>query len=376
MKIAIDAHCIGKNLAGNNTYTINLVNNLLKLYPRHKWIIYISPAGKTLITNNNSNVKLITLKSKSPLRRYLFEMPKSLRKEKPDVLHIQYHGPFFHNCPTVLTVHDISYEIFPRYFTLPERLRLHFSVPYFIKKANSVITVSEYSRKDMIKKYKIEENKIKTVYNGIDHDFYTEKTSPEDTKLLTEAGIKKPFLLSVGSLQPRKNIEGILLALKKIYKSLPELRWIITGPEGWLSGGIHKTFKENPELHSIINFTGYVRPEMLRALYRNALAMIYAPFYEGFGLPVLEAMACGAPVITSNVTSLPEVAGNAALLVNPNNIGEIAESIKKVWLSEKLRREMSQKGMDRARNFSWQKAAEETFSILESAVKKTQKNKI
>ncbi|MDD5644401.1 MAG: glycosyltransferase family 1 protein [bacterium] len=376
MKIAIDAHCIGKNLAGNNTYTINLVNNLLKLYPRHKWIIYISPEGKPFITNNNPNVKLITLKSKSPLRRYLFEMPKSLRKEKPDVLHIQYHGPFFHNCPTVLTVHDISYEIFPRYFTLPERLRLHFSVPCFIKKANSVITVSEYSRKDMIKKYGLEENKIKTVYNGIDHDFYTEKTSPEDTKLLAEAGIKKPFLLSVGSLQPRKNIEGILLALKKIYKSLPELRWIIAGPEGWLSGGIHKTFKENPELHSIINFTGYVRPEMLRALYRNALAMIYVPFYEGFGLPVLEAMACGAPVITSNVTSLPEVAGNAAILVNPNNIGEIAESIKKVWLSEKLGREMSQKGMDRARNFSWQKAAEETFSILESAVKKTQKNKI
>ncbi len=367
MKIAIDAHCIGKNLAGNNTYTVNLVNNLLNLYPQHKWIIYISHEGKPFITGHNPNLKLITLKSKSPLQRYLFEMPKSLKEEQPDVLHIQYHGPFSNDCPTVLTVHDISYEIFPRYFTLQERLRLHFSVPYFIKKAKSVITVSESSRKDMIQKYGLEESKITAIHNGIDHDFYTEKASPEDTRLLAEAGIKKPFLLSVGSLQPRKNIEGILLAVKKIYKSLPELRWIITGPEGWLSGGIHKTFKENLELHSIINFTGHVRSETLRALYRNALAMIYVPFYEGFGLPVLEAMACGAPVITSNVTSLPEVAGDAAIPVNPNDTGEIAEAIKKVWLSEKLRVEMSKKGVERARNFSWQKAARETFSILENA---------
>ncbi|MBN2190238.1 MAG: glycosyltransferase family 4 protein [Candidatus Aureabacteria bacterium] len=377
MKIAIDAHCIGKNLAGNNTYTINLVNNLINLYPGHKWIIYVSPEGEPLITGNNPNAELIVLKSKSPLGRYLFEMPKSLKKEKPDVLHIQYHGPVFCGCPTVVTVHDISYEIFPGYFTFAERLRLHLSVPHFIRKAKSVITVSDFSRKDIIRKYKIKENKIKTVYNGIDHDFFNNEATAEDKNLLREAGIKKPFLLSVGSLQPRKNIEGILFALKKIYKSIPGLRWIITGPEGWLSAGIHKTFKESPELHSIINFTGYVQPKMLRALYRNALAMIYVPFYEGFGLPVLEAMACGAPVITSNVTSLPEIAGDAAILANPNDTNGISEAVKKVWLSNGLRLEMSKKGVERARDFSWQKAAEETFSILENAAAdKTQKNKI
>ncbi|MBN1354420.1 MAG: glycosyltransferase family 4 protein [Candidatus Omnitrophica bacterium] len=370
MKIAIDAHCIGKNLAGNGVYTFNLVKSLLDLYPGEEWFIYLSPEGRYVFDQRyGKNVRFRVLRAHSAWGRYLCELPRLLKVDSPDVLHAQYYGPVFMNCPFVVTVHDISYEIYGEYFTLGERMKLKVAVPYFARRSSKIVTVSEFSKNEIVKKYGFAEDKIATIQNGVNHDFFYPAETDEDAKLLKDIGAKKPFLLFVGSIQPRKNIEGLLSAMITARSFLPDIKLVVAGPEGWLTGGIKDMIKKQSDLSSIAVFTGYLNAEKLRALYRHCIALTYIPFYEGFGLPVLEAMACGAPVITSNVSSLPEVAGDAAIFADPKDINAISGAIRKIAFSTGLREDLKQKGVKRAGDFSWENTAKKMFSVFKETAR-------
>lgn len=370
MKIAIDAHAIGHNLAGNGVYTFNLVCSLIRCFPQHEWLLYISETGKEKLPEDilkSATIRL--LKSEKALFRYTFEIPLLIAKDKPDVFHFQYHGPFFCNCPMVNTVHDISYERLPEYFTLNDRVRMRLLCPYFMKRSSKILTVSNFSRKEIIERYHINEDKVITTYNGVDRSLFYHDTIGDDTEKLKLHGIQDPYLLFVGSLQPRKNIEGLLTALATgVIAKHPDLKMVIVGPQGWLAGGIDKICAQYPLLNDMVVFTGRVDDATLRLLYNNCAIVTYIPFYEGFGLPVLEAMSCGAPVITSNVTSLPEVGGDAVRYVDPRDISGIAGSICEMVSDLSLRKSMAEKGLKQAMNFSWDETARKTCLVFEELI--------
>ncbi|MFA6282469.1 MAG: glycosyltransferase family 1 protein, partial [Candidatus Omnitrophota bacterium] len=355
-------------LTGNETYAINLIKSLIAVYPNEDWLVYVSAEGVSQLKDiNKGKVILKELKSKNPIERYLFELPKLLNSDRPDVLHTQYHGPIPLVCPVALTVHDISYERYPQYFSFLDQLRLKIFVPFFIKQSAQVITISEFSKKEIVAKYNVDTKKVSVIYCGIDSDFFNFKEEDSDKNILDSLGVRQPYLLYVGALQPRKNVEGALKAALPLIKKNPLLKIIIVGPKAWKYSGIQKVIAQESDLKKAVMFTGFVEKIALRALYRNSLAFVYIPFYEGFGLPVIEAMACGSPVITSNVTSLPEVAGEAAILVDPQNLNEITTAMDRIVSSAALRDELRQKGFRRAKDFSWQKAAKETFAIYQKA---------
>ena len=370
MRIAIDAHAIGHNLAGNGIYTFNLICNLVRCFPLHDWFLYITDTGKEKLPEDVLKAsKVRILKSKTPIYRYAIEMPRLISKDKPDVFHFQYQGPLWCNCPMVNTVHDISYDRLPEYFTLDDRVRMKLLCPYFMKRSKKILTVSHFSRKEIIKRYGFDENKVLTAYNGVDRDLFFHDKSRDDTKKLKLLGIEDSYLLFVGSLQPRKNIEGVLIALATgVITKYPELKMVIAGPKGWLSGGIDKVIKKYPFLKRLAIFLGHVEDETLRILYNNCIAVTYVPFYEGFGLPVVEAMACGAPVIASNVTSLPEIGGDAVRYVDPYNIQGMADAICNVLSSQSVRHTMIEKGLKQAKKFSWKTTAKTTCRIFEELV--------
>jgi len=205
---------------------------------------------------------------------------------------------------------------------------------------------------------------------GLEKIVLVERTPDiEKNEKLLKYGIDSPYILFVGSLQPRKNIEGLLKAFATdVAAKDPELKMVIAGPDGWLSGGIEKVCREYPILKEKVIFTGHVNPKELRMLYRNSRAVTYIPFYEGFGLPVLEAMACGTPVVTSNVTSLPEVGGDAVRLVDPNNIDAIGDAICDVETNDALRDRMVKRGLKQAEKFTWGKTSKDTFRVFEEVV--------
>jgi len=377
MKVAVDAHAIGENLAGNGVYTYNLVCSLVRCFPQYEWFLYVSQVGADKLPYDILEIaSVVILQSRKALVRYAIEIPKLLLKHKPDIFHFQYHGPFFCNCQMVNMVHDISYDRLPEYFTFNDRLRMKLLCPYFMKRAKKILTVSHFSRNEIINRYGVDENKVVTTYNGVDRSLFYQVKSQEDCKQLNSLGIDNSYLLFVGSLQPRKNIEGLLTALATgVIEKYPDLKMVIVGPQGWLDGGIKKIYSQYPRLNDMVVFTGRVDDDTLRQLYNNCIAVTYIPFYEGFGLPVLEAMACGAPVITSNVTSLPEVGGDAVYYVDPHNQKEIAETICQVVSSESsVRQSMIEKGLRQAMNFSWDETARKTCLVFEGLIDQHGKN--
>lgn len=292
-------------------------------------------------------------------------------RPRPDVFFTPTHyAPRFSPVPTVVSIMDVSYIHYPELFKQKDLYQLKNWTAYSVKNAAKILTISEASKRDIIKFYQVPESKVVVTYLGIKPIAMTETV---DIKSLTaKFGISKDYILFVGTLQPRKNIvrliEAYSLALNyaeqnaEQRRKLPEL--VIVGKRGWL----YEEILEAPKKYGVENhvkFLEFVNDEELHALYKNALFFVLPSLYEGFGLPVLEAMSLGCPVITSNVSSLPEAGGNAALYIDPMNVDDIAHAMKKLLADKKLRETMKEKGFAQAKKFSWEKTAKKTLEILE-----------
>ena len=244
-------------------------------------------------------------------------------------------------------------------------------IPSSLKKADKIIAISENTKTDITSLIPILSQKIAVIPLAADELFTTATSTAtkDDYDILKKYNIQKPYLLFVGMLEPRKNIEGILCAFEEVKKekktSLINLTLIIAGKKGWMYDYIYQYVKEHG-LEKKVIFTGYVPDNDLPALYRNALCFLYPSFYEGFGIPVIEAMACGCPVITSNNSSLKEIAADAALLVNPHDVSSIKNAIEQLSTNIHKRKELSLKGKKLAKKFNWQKMAEETKALYNS----------
>lgn len=297
-------------------------------------------------------------------RRYLklrenWTLLQALRTVK-GLLHLpnQHFGrfAFFLQTPFVITVHDVArFRFRLTKETLSERIGLWLD-KRGIKGANLIIAVSQFTKRDLIELLKVPPDKVAVVYNGINHRvFYPREKRP----------LSPPYLIYAGSERPRKNLGRLLEAFAKLKREFPELKLVKVGEAGRDPRFRQATLAKIKELglEGEVIFMGHLRDGKLAEYYSGALCMVYPSLYEGFGFPPLEAMACGCPVAASRTTSIPEVVGDAGLLFDPRNVEEMAETIKRIITDEELRKKLIEKGLERSKRFTWQRAAERTWQL-------------
>lgn len=287
---------------------------------------------------------------------------------KPDVfLAPAHYAPRFCPCPTVVTIHDLSYFYHPQEFLKKDLHKLTNWTSYSLRHAAKIIAVSKNTKKDIVKFYDIHTDKINVIYNG-----YIEKKKNEHEHNAIRAAniesiIKTRYFLYVGTIQPRKNIEKLIGAFDTFAKKAPDYKLIIAGKKGWLFEKIYARAERMVKAEKVI-FAGYLLESDLSMLYEHAHAFVLPSLYEGFGIPILEAMSAGCPVLCSNTSSLPEVGGDACLYFNPHDTMDIVNKMTQIVEDKTLRDDLVIKGKERVKLFSWKKCGEETLRVLQSTI--------
>ncbi|HLC94180.1 MAG TPA: glycosyltransferase family 1 protein [Patescibacteria group bacterium] len=270
-----------------------------------------------------------------------------------------HYAPRFCPIPTVVTIHDVSYLYYPQEFLKKDLYQLKNWTAYSVKKAKKIIAVSETTKKDIMKFYHIPDEKIKVIHNGYQSIINSKKPTAKS---------QQPYILYVGTIQPRKNLITLINAFNSFLKEKPDYRLIIAGKKGWLYEEIFNHVRASHLEHKVI-FTGYVSDEEKEVLYTNASLFVLPSLYEGFGIPLLEAMSLGCPVVSSKSSSLPEIGGNACLYFDPHDPQELAEKMLEIVTNTALAQELVKKGKERVQLFSWEKCAQETLEALKNTVK-------
>lgn len=362
MRIGIDARLVYYRQAGIGQYILRLVEALARIDQENEFVLLQSRKHKQAIIDQ-PNFKKASLWTPSHHRLEQWTLPLELYRLGLDVLHSpDFIPPFRRNCKSVITVHDLAFLFYPNILT-KESARYYGQIDQAVRNTDHIIAVSKSTRRDIIHRLGVPENKVTVIYEAA-HPIYRPLN---DERLLRQVREKyrlpDAFILFVSTIEPRKNVSTLLRAYRQLldcYKRSEAL--VLAGERGWL---FHEVFAlvEELGLESNALFLGHVPAEDLLYLYNAARVLVHPAVYEGFGLPPLEAMACGTPVVVSNVSSLPEVVGDAALLVDPENVHELAVAIWRLLTDEDLRADMREKGLKRAALFSWEKAARETLAV-------------
>ncbi|MCS6772600.1 MAG: glycosyltransferase family 1 protein [Anaerolineae bacterium] len=287
---------------------------------------------------------------------------------KPRLFHATEHLlPRLSGVRTVLTLHDLIFKAFPRYHLPRNYLFLQLAMPLFLRRADAIICVSEHTKRDAVKHYRVPEEKIRVIYEGVEPHFSPDIPSATLRRVRERYHLPDRFVLFVGTIEPRKNLPVLFEAFQALREQAPDLaeELLIVGKQGWLHEGVYRMVHELG-LTGLVRFVGRVDDEDLPALYRLASVMAFPSLYEGFGLPPLEAMACGTPVVASNAAAMPEVLGDAALLIPPTDPSEWTRALRSVLSNESVRRDLSQRGRQRAAQFDWQKTARATQALYQS----------
>ncbi len=374
MHIGIDAHAIGARQGGNETYIRGLIEALAELDAVNRYTIYIANRAaaaewRERLAARHPNFGVRLLPPPTPLVRVPVFLAWELRRRPVDVLHVQYTAPPFCPCPVVATIHDLAFEHLPETFTRRGAFQLKLTVRRTARRAARIATVSEYSRQDLLRTYGLPPEKVAVTYNGIDKHFTPAPAAPGEAEAIRRRfGIGRDYLLAVGSLQPRKNLERLIRVYAGLRSRDASFRHqlVLVGRKLWLADGIFAEVRRQPWADDVI-LTDYVEDGALAALYRGAAAFVYPSLFEGFGLPPLEAMACGVPVVTSDTSSLPEVTGGAALLVDPLQEESLAAALLRVVGDEPLRARLRAAGLAQAAKFTWREAAEITLRLYREA---------
>ncbi len=371
MKIGIEAE--RANLAhptGVERYAAELIRHLARIDHTNEYILYFRTEPQEWFRQLPPNFKIKVI----PFPKFWTQIRISweMYRHPVDVLMILASAlPLYHPKNTIVTVHDIAFELYPELFTWFNRTYLKFFSRYVTRVATKIVTVSEATKKDLVKHYGANPDKINVIYLGYDSHVYKPLMYEQVQGVLDEYGLSyKKYLMFVGTLQPRKNIIRLVQAYEKIAsRHHIEEKLVIVGKKGWMWGPILKEI-ETSECKERIKVLDYAPEEHLPALYNGASLLTLPSMYEGFGIPPLEAMACGTPVVVSNISSLPEVVGEAGELVDPNSVDSIADGLLRVLTDRKLQEGLSQLGRNRAKQFSWETCARKTLKLIESLEEK------
>ncbi|HUS08832.1 MAG TPA: glycosyltransferase family 1 protein [Pyrinomonadaceae bacterium] len=370
MRIAIDAHSVGTGLGGNESYATNLIEALAEIDTDNSYTLYVTRREAIeRFSNRWPNFDVRATLPHTPLIRIPLILSAELRRNPVDVLHVQFTAPPLSPCPAVVSIHDLSFEHLPQTFKWRSRKQLRITVRRSAREASQVIALSEYARKDIVDTYRLPPEKVTAIPLAAAAHFRPIRNDEELQRVRQTYGIEGEYILSVGAIQPRKNLSRLVAAYSRLRRTtregnLPKL--VLVGKCAWLYQETLRTIKELQVSDSVI-LTGYVPEIDLTVLYSGALCFVYPSYFEGFGLPPLEAMKCGAPVIVGNRTSLPEVVGDAGILVDPFNADAIAEAMDKVISDSNLRAHLSVKGLARAKLFDWRETARQTLAVYRKA---------
>ena len=368
------------NRVGSSIYCYELLFHLNKIDKKNNYLIYLpqKPAKDMPPERENWKYKVIPARKLWTLTRLSFELLK--KQPKPDIFFSPTHYlPFSSPSKSVISILDVSYLHFPNMFAKKDLYKLKFWGELSIKKAKKIITISNSSKSDIIKKYGINSDKVVVVYPGIKAVSSIEYGVLSMDELRKKFGINGDYILFVGTLQPRKNIVRLIEAFSHVILSemkdldssaapQNDIDLVIVGKKGWQ----YEEILTAPEKYGVkdkVKFLDSVSNEDLPSFYQHAEFFILPSLYEGFGLPILEAMNYGCPVITSNVSSLPEAGEDAVLYVDPKNAADITEKMKKLLSDDNLKKELVEKGYIQVKKFSWEKSARETLKVLEEVGK-------
>lgn len=371
MKIGIDGRGLIGKKTGVSRYLGNLLKNLLEIDKENIYRIYLPSNSPLNIEINSSNLEKKIIKFpifQNNITWTHIRLPMELFFNKVDLFHSpSYILPFLRNCKSMVSILDLSYELHPEWYPLKSQQVRLFSY-LSAKTSNKIITISESVKEEIIKIYKIKEEKIEVIYLGVDGVFNPINKEFAKRKIKEKFNINNKFILYVGWIHTRRNIERLLKAFKKVKNEIPEkYNLVLIGTIIWPYINLNKLLYEL-NLKEDVTYIDYVSDEDLVLLYNAAELFIYPSLYEGFGLPLLEAMACGCPVVTSNLSSLPEVVRDAGYLINPYDEDEIAKAMLEILKNENLKENLIKKGLERIKKFSWRKTAEETLEVYKEVL--------
>lgn len=356
-----------KEKVGVSVYTLEMIRYFhQKASQSQQFIIYLREKPLPDLPKEIPYFTYEIVKGSHAWRDIVFPLHLYL-KPKIDILFCPAHyTPRFSPVPTVVTIHDTSYLYFKDEFLKKDLYKLTSWSKHAIQKSVNVITVSESTKNDVLKNYHVPATKLKVIHNGFDKSKESYKSSDGSFSLP-----KSPYLLYVGTIQPRKNIKTLITAFKSFYADNPKFKLVIVGKMGWLFGDVFEYVLEQ-DLEDQVVFTGYVSNSQLAALYAKAECFMFPSLYEGFGIPLLEAMQHRCPVIASNAASLPEVGGDAALYFDPHDPKDIESKMRQVIDKPNIRQTLVKKGLKRVQLFSWEKSAKETLQTIIDACSPTQ----
>ena len=373
MKIAVNTRLLIKDkLEGIGWFSYETLRRITRDHPEHQfYYLFDRNYDEHFITSDNITPLVVRPQARHPVLYYLWfekSIPRVLEKIKHDLFfspdgYLPLTSPF----KSMNVFHDLNFEHYPEDLPVTERKFYRYYFPRYARKACRIATVSEFSKRDIINQYRIAPEKIDVVYNGA-NELYTPVSDQVRHETMRTYSEGVPYFLFIGALHPRKNLANLFKAYDYFRKKNDlRVKLLIVGKKKWWTKKIKNAFEQMDHQEDVI-FTGRLGIAELHKVLASALALTYVSYFEGFGIPILEAFRCGTPVITSNITSMPEVAGRAALLVNPFSVTSIAEGLKKIATDETLRNTLIKAGSERAGDFSWQRSSELLWNSIENAL--------
>jgi glycosyltransferase involved in cell wall biosynthesis len=369
-RIAINTRFLLSNkMEGFGWYTYEVVKRLVENHPEHEFIFFFDrPYDEKFIFGKNVTPVVLRPPARHPILFVLwfeFAVYRALKKYKADL----FFSPDGYlslrsSLPQIGVIHDINFHHFPKDIPLIPRLYLRYFFPKFAKKAKKIITVSETSKKDIASSYGISSDNIEAIWNGVSKSFSPLK---EDEKLMVRKRYStgKPYFLFVGAIHPRKNIKRLLEAYQIYRTNHEDFDLVIVGEKMWSNLELEIA----DSIKNTIHFTGHLKIEELARVMASATVFTFVPYFEGFGLPLVEAMKSDTPILAGNLSCLPEVAGNAALYCNPLDVQDIAHKMIEISQNKHLREDLIQKGKERSQLFSWDITADKVWRVIEASLK-------
>ena len=369
MKIAVNTRLLIKNkLEGIGWFTYENLKRITTQHPEHEFVfIFVRQYSDEFIFADNIKPIVTPPQARHPFLYYLwfeFAIPRVFNKIKPDL----FFSPdgylsLSSNIRSVNVFHDLNFEYYPQDLPYFERKYYRHFFPKYAHKATRTATVSEYSKNDIVKQYKVDPSKIDVVFNGA-NEVFQPLSGPEKTKIKEIYSSGNPYFVFVGALNPRKNLVNLFEAFDRFKESDQQgIKLVVVGEKMYWTPEIKAAY-ENLKFSNDVVFTGRLELKDLHKVLASALALTYVSYFEGFGIPIVEAYNCGTPVITSNVTSMPEVAGGAASIVDPFSIESISDAMLQMSKDESLRKNLIQKGLERGKEFTWQNSSERLWDSI------------
>jgi glycosyltransferase involved in cell wall biosynthesis len=373
VRIAIDARKYRD--FGIGTYIRNLVAQLPRIDQTTEYVLLCKPQDEKELANLAPNFRAVVETAPPYSVAEQVRIPMAIRRERADLFHAPHYVlPPLINCRSVVTIHDTIHLMFPQY--LPGRLAYGYartSLWLATRRSNRILTVSETSKSDILRRFRVPADKVTVVYNAIDERL--SQVPPEDAfeRVRIRYQLRDPFALYVGNIKPHKNLERLIDAFDRLRRQagFDSLKLVIIGDEISKYQGLRRAVHQY-KLHKHVRFFGFVPVDTLSVLYRLASVFVFPSLYEGFGLPPLEAMASGTPVVTSNVSSLPEVVGDAAILVDPYDPDSIAEGMKQALTDSELRATLIARGLAKVREYSWEQSVVRIREVYEEVMQEPQ----